>query len=377
MNENMKNYILLILLSFISFGSFSQEECGTQTTKREFNAMARRSGRLSNRSSEPITHKEIPIVFHVLYDDQLLNVSDSTLLVALNDLNIKFNKAKFRFVLVSINRKPLKDFSWYQEYMTEPLTSNKLPSMYGPGASKIFEIGNTMSVNPNTTLNIFVQPKIYGALGFSFIPPFGATTISPAPKPPDGVWIRTSTFSLNPSSYNRNSTLIHEVGHYLGLFHTFNGAFSCENYGLDCGTTGDLVCDTPPFQKSNFRPDCTPGCNVIILESDPWFGYVQDNHMDYLADNCRRSFTNGQINRMHSYVNQNRKDVFKTLSLNCLMDLDNDGLVTSQDFLIYLSCHGTTTESGQCYKCDLDADGLVGSPDFLLFLTGIGQTCVK
>jgi Ca2+-binding EF-hand superfamily protein len=80
---------------------------------------------------------------------------------------------------------------------------------------------------------------------------------------------------------------------------------------------------------------------------------------------------------MHSYVNQNRKDVFKTLSLNCLLDLDNDGLVTSQDFLIYLSCHGTTTESGQCYKCDLDADGFVSSQDFLIFLTGIGQTCVK
>ena len=373
----MKNYILLILLSFISFGSFSQEECGTQTSKKDFSSLSRKSARLSNKSSDPITYKEIPIVFHVLYDDQLLNVSDSTLLVALNDLNIKFNKAKFRFVLVSINRKPLKDFSWYQEYMTEPLTSSKLPSMYPPGSSKLFEIGNTMSVNPNTTLNIFIQPKVYNSLGFSFIPPFGATIINPAPKPPDGIWIRTSTFSLNPSSYHRNATLVHEVGHYLGLFHTFNGAFSCENYGLDCGTTGDLVCDTPPFQRSNFVPDCTPGCNVIILESDPWFGYVQDNHMDYLANNCRRSFTNGQINRMHNYVNQNRKDVFKTLSLNCLLDLDNDGLVTSQDFLIYLSCHGTTTESGQCYKCDLDADGFVSSQDFLIFLTGIGQTCVK
>jgi len=42
-----------------------------------------------------------------------------------------------------------------------------------------------------------------------------------------------------------------------------------------------------------------------------------------------------------------------------------------------LSCHGTTTESGQCYKCDLDADGFVSSQDFLIFLTGIGQTCVK
>lgn len=364
-------------MSFISFGSFSQEECGTQTSKKDFSSLSRKSARLSNKSSDPITYKEIPIVFHVLYDDQLLNVSDSTLLVALNDLNIKFNKAKFRFVLVSINRKPLKDFSWYQEYMTEPLTSSKLPSMYPPGSSKLFEIGNTMSVNPNTTLNIFIQPKVYNSLGFSFIPPFGATIINPAPKPPDGIWIRTSTFSLNPSSYNRNATLIHEVGHYLGLFHTFNGAFSCQNFGLDCATTGDLVCDTPPFMKSNYVPDCTPACNVIILETDPWAGYVQDNHMDYLANDCRRSFTNGQITRMHSYITSERNDLYRTLSNACLLDLDKDKTVGSSDLLIYLSCHGSSASVGECYKCDVDSDGFVSAQDFLFFLTVIGQDCLE
>ena len=376
MNDYMKKFILLLLLGLVSFPSFTQEEeCGTFTSKREFNSESRKSARLLKRGSDPIEYKEIPVVFHILYDDQLVNVSDSALYVTLNDLNIKFNKSKFRFVLVSINRKPLSDFSWYQEYMSEPTTSTKIPSMRAPGSSKLFEIAETMSVNPRTTLNIFVQPKLYGALGFSFIPPYGQTSVSPSPKPPDGVWIRTSTFSTNPNSYNRNATLIHEIGHYLGLYHTFNGSFSCENFGLNCATTGDLVCDTPPFKQSSPRIDCTPACNIIILESDPWAGYVQDNHMDYLTHDCRRSFTNGQINRMHNYVSENRKDVYRTLSLPCLLDLDKDGFVTSKDFLIYLSCHGTTTEKGECYKCDVDGDGFVGSQDFLVFLTGIGQVC--
>lgn len=373
--------ILSLFFLFLS-ASLVAQECPTEPSSsfysKEVRNLKRRAGRNAQAAQvEDLTYKEISVVFHVLHDEKLLNVSDSTILVALNDLNAKFNEAKFRFVLVSINRKPLKDFSWYQEYMNEPLTSNKLPTLYGPGSTKLFEIAQTMSVNPNTTLNIFVQPKVYNALGFSFIPPFGATSINPAPKPPDGVWIRTSTFSLNSSSYNRNAVLIHEVGHYLGLFHTFNGAFSCQNFGLDCATTGDLVCDTPPFQKSNFLPDCTPACNVEILQSDPWFGYVQDNHMDYLADNCRRSFTSGQIARMHRYVDENRKSVYRTISSACLADVDRDGVVTSQDFLLYLSCHGQSFTVGDCYKCDFNGDGLVGSADHLFFLSMVGETCTR
>lgn len=371
----MKRLICFFVLVLFAFSGVSQDECGTQISSRDFNSLARKSSRSLRSAPEPLTYKEIPVVFHVLFDDKFVDVSDSALLVALNDLNIKFNRAKFRFVLVSINRKSLKDFSWYSEYVNEPSTSTKLPSMTPPGSAKIFEIAQTMGLNPNTTLNIYIQPRIYNSLGFSFVTPFGSTSISPAPKHPDGVWIRTSTFSINPSSYNRNATLIHEVGHYLGLLHTFNGAFSCENYGLNCATTGDLVCDTPPFQKSNPSSDCKPGCDVPILDSDPWAGYIQDNHMDYLGQNCRRSFTNGQISRMHAQTSSNRRDVFKVLSSGCLLDLDKDGVVGSSDFLVYLSCHGSSAFTGECYKCDFDGDGLVTSQDFLFFLSVIGQSC--
>jgi hypothetical protein len=217
--------------------------------------------------------------------------------------------------------------------------------------------------------------KIYNASGFSFIPPFGATSINPAPKHPDGVWIRTGTFTKNPSAYNRNAVLIHEVGHYLGLFHTFNGAFSCENYGLDCSTTGDLVCDTPPFKQSSFAQDCTSPCNIQSLSTDPWANYVHDNHMDYLADNCRRNFTNGQIERMHMYVSVNRKEVYREISNPCLADLNNDKFVNTQDLLVFLECYGQDFKVSSCYRSDFDGDGTVGVSDQLFLLSMIGERC--
>lgn len=371
----MKKIFCFLVLSLLIFRSTAQE-CGTETSSRDFRSLTRGVGRSAKNGTVSVSFKEIPIVFNVLHDEKLLNVTDSAIILAVHDLNAKFNRAKFRFRLVAINRKPLKDFSWYNEYLTAPVNSNSLPSMKGgTGTSKVFEISNSMGVSPATTLNVYVLPRLFSVLGWSYIPPFGATTISPDPKNPDGVWIRTSTFAQNPASYNRNATLIHEVGHYLGLFHTFNGAFSCENFGLDCSTTGDLVCDTPPFKQSAYLPDCTPGCNVVILPSDPWGNYVQDNHMDYLADNCRRNFTDGQISRMHTYTVTNRKNVYSPISDFCLADLDNDGNVNSQDLLVYLSCHGSSFTTGSCYRSDFDGDGIVGVSDQLFLLSMIGQRC--
>ena len=51
--------------------------------------------------------------------------------------------------------------------------------------------------------------------------------------------------------YNLGRTLTHEVGHYLGLNHTFNGG--CDSGS--CSSSGDLICDTSPQNSATF------GCN--------------------------------------------------------------------------------------------------------------------
>lgn len=79
----------------------------------------------------------------------------------------------------------------------------------------------------------------------------------------------------------------HELGHILGLFHTFEDG--CEE--SDCSKDGDRVCDTPPtiMNKSSSR------CNPL---SPCGFQAQPQNIMDYTG-NCSKFFTVGQKARMY------------------------------------------------------------------------------
>lgn len=146
-----------------------------------------------------------------------------------------------------------------------------------------------------------------GVLAYATFPGFG-------PANEDGVVARFNTIgtigSLLPS-VTKGKTVSHEVGHWLGLLHTWG-------FGAGCGDSGDFIDDTPDQDDQNF------GCPTFPKVSCPNAAPNGDmfmNYMDYADDNCSSMFSLGQAARMRNTLNTNRADI-KNGASQCFYSLD-------------------------------------------------------
>jgi hypothetical protein len=105
----------------------------------------------------------------------------------------------------------------------------------------------------------------------------------------DRVVILWSAFGRNAPigpPYDLGRTATHEIGHYLGLYHTFD--FGCDTGA--CYQSGDRICDTNAEANPVFG---CPSASLSCVAPDP-----VHNYMDYTDDACYEEFTPEQINRM-------------------------------------------------------------------------------
>jgi hypothetical protein len=134
------------------------------------------------------------------------------------------------------------------------------------------------------SLNVYLTTVAGNVLGYATFP----RDFSNSPYE-DGVVISTGTLpdgDLSP--YNFGATLIHEVGHWVGLYHTFQGG---------CSEEGDFVDDTPA------QASASSGCNYgrDSCPDMPGLDPIQ-NYMDYSVDSCMNEFTPLQVERIRQQV---------------------------------------------------------------------------
>ncbi|MFN8278030.1 MAG: M43 family zinc metalloprotease [Chitinophagales bacterium] len=270
----------------------------------------------------------IPVVYHVIHNGDAIgtgeNISDAQLKSQIDVMNIHFaflnfdtgtipapfraitGDAKIQFCLAQfdpngnpttgINRYNLNNPDWddnMMEAVVKPATRwdyRKYLNIW------VIRPGDTMSSEGTLA---YTTPSFWG---------WGSL---------DGIVSRYNcigTTGALQAGYTLGKTITHEVGHWLGLNHTWGP----NNGGSATCSDDDGISDTPK------QFDLTGSCATFPLTdqcttTSP--GIMFMNYMDYPPDACRTMFSNGQIARMRSVIDQNRAQI-KTSIGKCFVNLD-------------------------------------------------------
>ena len=210
-----------------------------------------------------VTGGTIDVYFHVIRSGSLGNVPDAQIQAQMNVLNTSYAQWGWTFNLVRITHTD--NASWFTA---------------SPGSAAERQMKLALRVGGADDLNLYTANPGGGLLGWATFPYEYASR----PKN-DGVVILFSSLPGGTSDpYNLGDTATHEVGHWMGLYHTFQGG---------CGGFADRVADTPAERSPAYG--CPVGRNSCPARPgrDPI-----ENFMDYSDDACMDRFTAGQDARM-------------------------------------------------------------------------------
>lgn len=218
------------------------------------------------RGTAPI---RVPVYFHVIHDGPAGDLPDAAIRRQIAVLNATFGgrtggvDTGFRFALRRLDRTD--NTSWYlRPDENERAMKSRL---HGGDAG---------------TLNLYTADLGEQLLGWATFP-----WRYRGHKALDGVVVHVEAVAGGSiPHYSRGYSATHEIGHWLGLFHTFEKG---------CAAPGDRVADTPPEREPG-QACPAGGRNTCPAPGDDPI----HNFMDYSYDTCMTQFTRGQGDRMRA-----------------------------------------------------------------------------
>jgi hypothetical protein len=255
-----------------SKGHMVRDEIRTTGTDKLTGWLSRHPAAQSNAEAQVAasTSVTVPVVFHVINENTTVaggNVPKSWITNEIAVLNASYSGSTggadtgFQFALQSITRTT--NAAWFK------LTGGKEKKMKA-----------ALKVGGPETLNIYSADLGKTLLGWSYFAQDAAKD-----GVLDGVVIHFDTLPGGPwgAHYSGGDTATHEIGHWLNLYHTFQGG---------CQGNGDFIADTPAeaspaYKCPAHRDTCpAPGADPVT------------NFMDYTFDSCMYQFTSDQAVRM-------------------------------------------------------------------------------
>lgn len=349
---------------------FDRHFLKVQQAVKEYIELKNNAGSGGRQSAPTPTTYYIPVVFHVVHPSGQAygtgaNISYNQIISQVNALNAAFSKN-----YPSYNGQGHASFAQNVDIQfclaKTPMPSSA--SFYaGPQGTEygVMRYGNTSVSNhhiSNASANALLSLTHPTSSHFPFgsylniwvVSSIGSgpgTTMGYAPTPLmsafplDGVVMRSDVVGDNTTGgtfalgygLDQGKILVHEVGHYLNLYHIFQGGCSGLNASGSptdaCDLNGDFVCDTDPCTTQNFNcslpvPNtCVSNYTTGTTQSD-----MIENYMSYADDNCMNTFTYDQAQRMWATLNLMRFNLWQTANLSATGVIGPGGCISS--FLI-------------------------------------------
>ncbi|KAH8830656.1 metalloprotease [Flagelloscypha sp. PMI_526] len=273
--------------------------CGTSPSAEKveqmeahFNANRVPASSTSASAAKKANGTTIDVYFHVIYKSK----TEAGGYVPTEQIEAQIDVMNEAYAIMGItwnlaDTEYIKNSNWFNTVGPDETAQTTMKSKYRTGGKadlNVYTVG-------------FVSGSGQGLLGYSTFP----SDYDSNPDDDGVVMLFSSTPGGATENYNEGQTLTHEAGHWVGLYHTFQGG---------CTGSGDQVSDTPAeavryssltgierryIYTYHFLQNPASGCPADSTDTCPKQKGTDPIHnfMDYSYDSCMTEFTAGQASR--------------------------------------------------------------------------------